>query len=55
MARSSWNDAALREVFIQRLTEELKGELAAREESGDSNQPGDPAGQPVTEETPSEA
>lgn len=34
--RSSWNDAALQvEGFIQGLAEELKDELAAREESGD--------------------
>lgn len=35
VANSGWNDTALRGVYIQRLAEELKDELAAQEEMPD--------------------
>lgn len=35
VARSGWNDAVLRGVFIRGLAEDLKDELAVWEESGD--------------------
>lgn len=34
-ANSGWNDTAVREIYVQGLAEELKGELATREEALD--------------------